>query len=146
MALKELPEFELKKQDGNIFNSKELKGKACVIYFYPKNFTAGCTAQACGFRDHFQDFSDAGIRVVGISKDSESSHKRFSNKYDIPFTLLSDSKGKVTRMFGVQSKMFGLIPGRETFVFNTQGELVSQFDGLAPGPHIKKALKLINSL
>lgn len=142
-----LPEFELKDQDGTIFNSKShAKGEPCVIYFYPKNFTPGCTAEACSFRDNFQDFTDKGVRVIGISKDSVGSHRKFALKHKLPFTLLADSGGKIARLFGVQTVLFGMLPGRETFVFDAQGVLVSKFKSLAADPHIKKSLALIKTL
>ena len=141
-----LPEFTLTDQNGATFNSQELKDTAAVIYFYPKNFTPGCTAEACSFRDHFEDFTNAGVRVVGISSDSESSHARFAKRYNLPFTLLADTKGKVRRTFGVKSTMLGILPGRETYVFNAQGELIKKFKALAADPHIRGALKQLNKL
>ncbi len=146
-GIQSLPNFELKDQNGQVFNSSiALKDKACVIYFYPKNFTPGCNAEACSFRDAYQDFTDAGVQVVGISNDSEESHQKFAKRFNLPFTLLSDSKGKVARAFGVKSTMFGLLPGRETFVFDKSGAFVSGFRGVAADPHIRKSLKIISTL
>ena len=142
-----LPDFTLTDQNGASFNSiLELKDQAAVVYFYPKNFTPGCTAEACSFRDHFQDFTQAGVRVVSISADSEASHARFAKRYNLPFTLLADPKGKVRRMFGVKSTMLGILPGRETYVFDKQGKMVKKFKSLAADPHIRMALKQLNKL
>lgn len=142
-----IPEFTLTDQNGSSFKStEELAGKAAVIYFYPKNFTPGCTAEACSFRDNFEEFTDAGVRVVGISADSESSHARFAKRYNLPFTLLADSAGKVKRQFGVKSTMLGILPGRETFVFNAEGKLIKKFRSLAADPHIRMALKQLNNM
>ncbi|MDC7998783.1 peroxiredoxin [Gilvibacter sediminis] len=142
-----LPAFELNDQNGDTFNStQELKGQAAVIYFYPKNFTPGCNAEACSFRDHFEDFTNAGVRVIGISADSESSHAKFAKRFNLPFTLLADSKGKVRRMFDVKGSLLGILPGRETFVFNADGQLIKRFKALAADPHIRMALRELNKL
>lgn len=142
-----LPVFKLKDQEGNEFDSqKELGGQAAVIYFYPKNFTPGCTAEACSFRDHFEDFTAAGVRVIGISGDSEQSHAKFAKRFNLPFTLLADDKGQVRRMFGVKSALLGILPGRETYVFNADGILIKRFKALAADPHIRMALRELNKL
>ena len=142
-----LPEFSLLDQDGKSFNSKqELANAACVIYFYPKNFTPGCTMEACSFRDAFQDFSVHDVKVIAISSDSENSHKKFADKFNLPFTLLADEDKVVRNLFKVQSKLLGLLPGRETFVFDAKGKLVFKFDAISAGSHIKKALAIIQDM
>ena len=111
-----LPEFNLKNQEGYHISSADLKGKdPLVIYFYPKNFTPGCNREACGFRDSFEEFSAKGAQVIGISADSVASHQKFASHYKLPFTLLSDSKNEVRKLFGVKSNLLGILPGRETF-------------------------------
>ncbi|WP_420379026.1 peroxiredoxin [Gilvibacter sp.] len=143
----QLPAFKLKDQEGNEFDSqKVLAGQAAVIYFYPKNFTPGCTAEACSFRDHFEDFTAAGVQVIGISGDSEQSHAKFAKRFNLPFTLLADAKGQVRRMFGVKSALLGILPGRETYVFNADGILIKRFKALAADPHIRMALRELNKL
>ena len=143
----QLPAVKLKDQEGNEFDSqKELAGQAAVIYFYPKNFTPGCTAEACSFRDHFEDFTAAGVQVVGISGDSEQSHAKFAKRFNLPFMLLADAKGQVRRMFGVKSALLGILPGRETYVFNADGILIKRFKALAADPHIRMALRELNKL
>ncbi len=136
-----LPYFTLKNQDGEMFNSNELVGKPSVIYFYPKNFTPGCNREACGFRDSFEDFTTKGATVIGISADSVTSHQKFASKYKLPFTLLSDSKNKARKLFGVTSNLLGMLPGRETFVFNKDGKLIFKFKSMGADAHIKEALK-----
>ena len=139
-----IPEFTLRDQQGEEVHSDDLLGqKALVLFFYPKNFTPGCTREACEFRDKYEDFNEMGARVVGISSDNERSHKRFAVKYNLPYTLLSDDSGKVRKKFGVQGSLLGLIPGRETFLFNAEGKLIFKFNSLDASPHIRKALKFL---
>ena len=134
-------------QNGDTFDiSKHLGKKPLVIYFYPKNFTPGCTTEACSFRDNYQDFQDLGAEVIGISGDSESSHKRFAKKHNLPFTLLSDKDGKLRKQFGVKKNLLGLLPGRETFIFDDNAKLILKFNSLDAKPHIRKALKALKGL
>ena len=106
-----MPEFSLKDQEGNWFHSREQLGKKpLVLFFYPKDFTPGCTAEACAFRDSYEDFIDAGTLVVGISSDSESSHRKFANRHRLPFILLSDPNKEVRRKFGVKNRLLNLLP------------------------------------
>ena len=113
-----LPSFKAAKQDGTTFESASIQHKPVVIYFYPKDFTPGCTTQACSFRDAYQDFQDLGAEVIGISGDSASSHQDFQKKHNLPFILLSDSDRKLRKLFGVPTALFGLVPGRVTYVFD----------------------------
>lgn len=137
-----LPEFELNNQDNERIKSADLVGKsALVIYFYPKDDTPGCTAEACAFRDQFEDFADAGARVFGISADSVESHKQFAEKYQLSFDLLSDPGNKVRKKFGVPRSILGLLPGRVTYIFNKEGKLVHQFNSqLNTKKHITESL------
>jgi len=142
-----LPEFTLKDQNGAIFKSSSVKGKnSVVIYFYPKNFTPGCTKEACSFRDAYEDFTEIGAKVIGISSDSEESHQKFADKYRLPFTLLADGEKEVRKQFGVKGSFLGLLPGRETFVFDKQGKLVYKFESLNATPHIEKTLENLKEL
>ena len=137
-----LPDFSLKDQNGVNFVSNEAIGSAAlVLFFYPKNFTPGCIREVCEFRDHFEDFSDIGAKVIGISGDSEASHQKFGDRYRLPFTLLSDPKNKVRKLFGVKKKLMGLLPGRETFVFDNSGILTFKFSALGADAHIQEALQ-----
>lgn len=150
MAIKvgdNLPNFNAKDTKGNDFDSKNLVGqKPLVIYFYPKDNTPGCTAEACSFRDQYEDFKDLGAEVIGISSDSVASHQKFSNQYKLPFILLSDSDKKIRNLFGVPSAMFGLLPGRVTYVVDKNGLVVMIFDSMMGAKHIPKALEAIKKL
>jgi peroxiredoxin Q/BCP len=142
-----IPSFVLKDQNGIVFKSDDIIGKKpVVIYFYPKNFTPGCTKEACNFRDSYEDFKEIGAEVVGISSDSEKSHAKFSAKYKLPFILLADANGNVRKQFGVKKSLLGLVPGRETFVIDAQGKLIFKFNSLDATKHMKKALKAIKNL
>lgn len=139
-----LPTFELKDDKGNAFKSSSLNGKPSVIYFYPKDETAGCTAQACSFRDSFEEFSEKGIEVIGISSDSVESHAKFKEHHRLPFMLLADTKKTVRNLFGVKGNLLGLIPGRETFVFNSEGTLIHKFESqINVTKHVNEALKAL---
>ena len=142
-----LPDFTLTDQNGATFSSNsDIGNTPSVIYFYPKNFTPGCTAEACSFRDAYEDFIVHDVKVIGISSDSVSSHKRFANKHNLPFALLADENKEVRQLFDVQGKLLGLLPGRETFVFDANGTLIFKFDGMSAGQHITKALEIIKKL
>ena len=141
------PSFELNNQDNQLVAVGELIGKVpMVIYFYPKNFTPGCTAQACSFRDQYQDFTDAGAKVFGISADSVESHKRFRAKHNLPFDTLSDANNKVRKKYGVKNELLGLLPGRETFVVDARGIIKMRFNSMMAAKHIPKALSVIKGL
>ena len=138
-----LPSFKATKQDGTAFESASIHEKPVVIYFYPKDFTPGCTTQACSFRDAYQDFQDLGAEVIGISGDSATSHQNFQQKYKLPFILLSDADRKLRRLFGVPNALFGLLPGRVTYVFDAKGNCIYIFDSISAKNHITKALEAI---
>ena len=110
------------------------------------NFTPGCTAQACSFRDQYQDFVDAGAKVFGISSDNVNSHQRFRKKHNLPFDTLSDTNNSVRRKYGVNSNLLGLLPGRETFVIDAAGIIKMRFNSIAAGKHIPKALEVVKGL
>ena len=142
-----LKPFTAKDQNGEEFDVSKYLGKTpLVIYFYPKNFTPGCTKEACSFRDSYQDFQDLSAEVIGVSGDSESSHQRFAKKHDLPFTLLSDQDGKLRKQFGVKKSLLGLLPGRETFIFDDDGVLIHRFNSMDAKPHIRKALKVVKEI
>lgn len=142
-----LPGFVLKDQDGNDFDSKILQERVpLVLYFYPRDFTPGCTAEACAFRDRYAEFTQLGARVIGVSSDSPERHKAFAQKHNLPFTLLSDPGGKLATRFGVKSSLLGLLPGRETFIFDRDKKLVYTFRSMQAGPHISRALLEIKKL
>lgn len=140
-----LPNFTAFNQDGTTFTNQHIQNKPVVIYFYPKDNTPGCTTQACSFRDTYQDFQDLGAEVIGVSGDSIRSHQGFQQKYKLPFVLLSDENRKLRKLFGVPSALFGLIPGRVTYVFNASGICIYIFDSLSARDHISKALIALKS-
>lgn len=146
MALKvgdTLPDFKAKDTNGNLFNSQDYIGKhSLVIYFYPKDDTPGCTTQACGFRDNYQEFKDLGAEVIGISSDTVQSHLKFKSKFNLPFILLSDNDKKLRRLFGVEND-FLFIPGRQTYVIDHKGVIVMIFNSMSSMIHIKKALQIL---
>jgi peroxiredoxin Q/BCP len=116
----EAPDFTLPDQEGRPVTLSKLRGKNVVLYFYPKDFSPGCTREACDFRDSYEDFTDAGAVVVGVSGDSVESHKRFIDEYKLPFTLLSDMKGEVRKLYGTY-RILGLVSGRYTFIIDKEG-------------------------
>lgn len=142
-----IPDFKAKDANGNDFDSQNVVGKKpLVIYFYPKDNTPGCTAEACSFRDQYEDFKDLGAEVIGISSDSVSSHQQFSEQYKLPFILLSDNDKKIKTLFGVPSGLFGLLPGRVTYVTDKNGVIQMIFDSVLATKHIPKALQAIKKL
>jgi peroxiredoxin Q/BCP len=142
-----IPNFVAKDTEGNDFYSKDYVGKKpLVIYFYPKNNTPGCTTQACSFRDQYEDFKDLGAEVIGISSDSIDSHQKFTKQYKLPFILLSDNDKKIRKLFGVPSNMFGLLPGRVTYVTDRNGSIKMIFDSMTATKHIPKALEAVKKL
>jgi len=142
-----IPNFSAKDSDGNDFESASIIGKKPVVfYFYPKDNTPGCTAQACGFRDQYEDFKDLGAEVIGISSDSIASHEKFVQKYKLPFILLSDSDKKIRNLFGVKPNLFGFLPGRVTYVVDKNGIIQLVFDSLVATNHIPRALEMIKKL
>lgn len=139
-----VPYFELNDQKGELFKSDTVIGqKPAVVYFYPKDETPGCTAEACFFRDSYEDFKDLGAEVIGISSDSIGSHKRFAERHRLPFILLADTKKKVQRLFKLPKLLFGLYTKRITFVIDKEGKVVYVHDSLLATSHIKKALKAL---
>ena len=139
-----VPSFTLPDKEGKMVSIEKFLGKKIlVIYFYPKNNTAGCTTEACTFRDRYELFAKAGAEVIGISDDSIESHTEFTSSYNLPFILLSDEKNTVRKLFGVSSTL-GIIPGRVTYIIDTKGIVrhifSSQFN---PKKHVDEALKII---
>ena len=142
-----IPNFTAKDTNDNDFDSTTIVGqKPVVIYFYPKDNTPGCTAQACSFRDQYEDFTDLGADVIGISGDTVASHEKFAKRYKLPFLLLSDNSGKLRKLFGVKTNLLGLIPGRVTYVADKTGTIQLIFDSMMATKHIPKALEFLKKL
>lgn len=140
------PDFSLLDQNGERITLKDFLGnRVVVLYFYPKDNTSVCTAQACGFRDNYVSFSDAGAEVIGISSDSVESHQGFSSEHQLPFHLLSDEDGRVRKRYGA-SALLG-IPGRVTYVIDKQGVIQLKFSSMfSADKHIQEALDLVRTL
>jgi peroxiredoxin Q/BCP len=140
-----LPAFTLNDQHGKPFSVGPLIGKKpLVVYFYPKDETKVCTAQACSFRDRYEEFQDLGCEVIGISGDSAEKHAKFAENHSLPFVLLSDPDKQVRKLLGVPRDMLGLVPGRYTYVVGADGEVKSVFhDAFSAMPHIEAALEAL---
>lgn len=141
-----VPSFTLQDQNGQTFDISSVLGKQpLIIYFYPKDETGGCTAEACSFRDSYEQFTSRGAKVIGISGDNVASHKKFAEHHRLPFTLLADEGNKVRKQFGVPKKLF--IPGRVTYVVDRQGVITYVFNNLMDGPkHVTEALEALQKI
>lgn len=137
-----IPAFSLENQNGETIAIEQFFGKPFILYFYPKDDTPGCTAEACSFRDAYAELRDLEAEVIGVSADSPESHLAFAKRYDLPFTLLSDENNEVRKMLGVPGGMFGLLPGRVTYVVDANGVVTHIFDSqLQAKKHVKESLE-----
>lgn len=154
MAIEEgkaAPQFTLNDAEGNEVALKDLKGKHVVVYFYPRDDTPGCTKEACGFRDYWREIQDADTVVLGISPDSEASHRKFRDKYELPFTLLSDPDRKVMSKYGAYGekmmygkKTMGVI--RSTVLVGPDGKVVKHWRRVAKAAdHPRKVLEVLTA-
>ncbi len=142
------PDFTLTDQNGTPVTLSALwKRGPVVLFFYPKDDTAGCTAEACAFRDAYDDFQKAGATVVGISSQGTASKKAFATKNRLPFTLVSDEGGAVRKQYGVKASFLGLLDGRETFVIDAKGIVQHVFNSqLNATKHVPEALGVLSKL
>jgi peroxiredoxin Q/BCP len=142
------PDFTLPGPGGTSVHLADLLGKGpVVVYFYPKDETAGCTAEACAFRDAYEDFGSAGAQVVGISRDDPESHRRFAAHHRLPFLLLSDPTGEVHDRYGVASRLGGILRDRVTFVVDREGVVRHVFSsGLRMRAHVDESLAIVRQL
>ena len=141
-----MPHFEVVDQDGKTVKSEDLLGKKTIIYFYPKDNTSGCTAEACNLRDNYEAMVAKGYNVIGVSKDSAASHKKFIEKYQLPFTLLADTSTEMIQAFGAwgEKSLYGrkyMGTLRETFIFDENGILVEIIDKVDTKNHAAQILK-----
>lgn len=136
------PVFALLDQDGNQHKLSDYQGRWLVVYFYPKDDTPGCTKEACGFRDNKAEFDKREVVVVGISKDSVSSHRRFKNKYTLPFTLLSNPNHQAIERYGAWKEK----TLRQTYLINPKGEIVKEYKGVNPQNHAEEILEDLDRL
>lgn len=139
------PAFTAMNADGETIRLKDLRGQKVVLYFYPKDDTPGCTKEACSFRDAFAAFKKRGIEVFGISPDSEASHKKFTTKYKLPFTLLADANHAIADAYGVygEKKFMGrtyMGVKRITFLIDEKGKIKKVFEKVKPDQHAQEVL------
>lgn len=141
------PDFTLPDQSGDDVTLSEVVGERCVVlFFYPKDNTPGCIAEACAFRDSFEAFTDHGARVIGISGDTVKSHKGFAGRFELPFTIVADRGNRVRGLYGVPSTM-GLIPGRVTYVIDRKGVVRHIFRSqMNARGHVDESLKILEYL
>lgn len=140
------PKFERTAHDGTSVTTEPPLPEVLVLYFYPKDETSGCTAQACAFRDSFEDFRDAGAIVVGVSDDSLESHRSFAEHRRLPFPLLSDDSGELRRAFAIPNWL-GILRNRVTFVIDRGGVVRHVFQSqLQAGKHVEHALRIVRDL
>lgn len=140
------PDFQGRDQDGKTISLSDFKGSKLVLYFYPKDNTPGCTAEACNLRDNYNSFLSNGYKIVGVSKDNEKSHKSFIEKYSLPFTLISDTETKILQSYdswGMKKFMGREFMGilRKTFVISEEGVIVDIIEKVDTKQHSKQILK-----
>jgi len=143
---KKAPDFSLPDQDGTLCTLKEYKGKRVILYFYPKDDTPGCTKEACAIADIYDDFKKHGVKVLGMSKDTPRSHKKFAEKYNLPFTLLSDKTGEMIEKYGAwkEKSMFGktfLGILRISYLIDEEGKVAKVYPDVDPATHALELLK-----
>ena len=141
------PGFRLPSNRGNYVSLRDFLGtKNVIVYFYPKDFTRGCTAEACSFRDSYEAFKDLGAEVIGISSDDQNSHEAFAKEHNLPFILLSDTDGSVRKAYGVK-KSLGLFDGRVSFVIDKNGIVRHVFSSqMRATAHVAEAMNVLKSL
>lgn len=143
-----MPHFEVADQNGNIVTSEQLIGRKTIIYFYPKDNTSGCTAEACSIRDNYDALIERGYNVIGVSKDSASSHRKFIECHMLPFTLLADTSTEMLQAFGAwgEKSLYGrkyMGALRLTFVFDEHGILTHIIDKVDTKRHAEQILALV---
>ncbi len=141
----EAPDFALTSDSGERVRLSQFRGKPVVLYFYPRDDTPGCTAQACGIRDSYDDFEERGAVVLGVSPDEETSHVKFKQKYGLPFTLLADPEHEVAEQYGVwgEKKYMGrtyMGVERSTFLIDENGRIAKVMRRVKPGTHVEQVL------
>lgn len=145
---KKAPDFVLPNQDGKKVSLKDFKGKKIVLYFYPKDNTSGCTKEACNFRDEFPKFKKSSAVIIGVSPDSVGSHKKFAEKYDLPFMLLADEDKKVLQLYDVwkEKSMYGkkyMGVERTTFIIDENGKIKKIFNKVKVDGHNEEVMKAL---
>jgi len=145
------PHFELKNEKDEIIKLADFRGKPLVLYFYPKDDTPGCTTEACNFRDDYREYKKLGVEIVGISPDSTKSHRKFLEKHQLPFILLSDQNHDVAQLYEVWGKKKAM--GREyngifrtTFLIDSNGNIAKVYEGVKPANHSQEVLDELKKL
>jgi len=130
------PEFELADQTGQLHSLEDYRDQWVVLYFYPKDETPGCTTEACEFRDNIFEFRDLNAQILGVSLDDVDSHKKFSDKYSLPFPLLADTDGRTSTAYGVKTRMLGMtVAKRQTFIIRPDGIIAKHYEKVKPSEH-----------
>ena len=141
------PEFSLPDQNGKVHSLSDYKGQKVILYFYPKDMTGGCTSQACNFRDRYPQFQEKGAVVLGVSKDTVESHKRFEEKHGLPFTLLSDPEMETIRAYDVVKRNKDGEPGksliRSTYLIDENGMIAKAFGAVKPKDNAAQMLEVL---
>ena len=142
------PEFSLPDENGEIRNLSDYKGKKLILYFYPKDNTPGCTKQACGFGELYPQFGEKGVEIIGISKDSVASHKKFKEKYSLPFTILSDTELQTIQAYDVwkEKKLYGKTSMgivRTTYLLDENGVIIKAMDKVKAAENPEEMLGLL---
>jgi len=137
------PDFEAVDQNGKTVRLADFKGNPVVLYFYPKDDTPGCTAEACNFRDNMDKFQEKGVKVLGVSVDGDKSHKKFEQKYNLNFTLVSDSKKDITKKYGVLGERTA---SRVTYILDKDGKIVHIYPKVSPKEHAVEVLNKMSEL
>ena len=145
------PDFVLNDEEGRKHSLAAYQGQPVILYFYPKDDTPGCTTEACNFRDDYSAYEDADVVILGVSADDEASHLKFKEKFDLPFSLLADTKKEVVNKYGVWGKksMYGKeFEGihRTTFLIDTEGKIARIFEKVKPSTHSEELLNEIDKL
>ncbi|MDC0832265.1 alkyl hydroperoxide reductase [Leptolyngbya valderiana BDU 20041] len=135
------PDFTAKDTNGNTVKLSDFKGKTVVLYFYPKDDTPGCTKEAQGFRDSYPEFQGKDIVVLGVSMDDEASHKQFAEKYGLPFQLVADVDGSITKAYDVEG---GGYAKRVTYIIDSDGNIAKVFDTVNTSSHAKDVLEVVS--
>jgi thioredoxin-dependent peroxiredoxin len=142
------PQFTGKDQDGRNVSLKDIKGKKVILYFYPKDDTPGCTAEACNLRDNYEDLLSRGFAIIGVSPDDEKSHGKFRKKFDLPFSLIADPEKTIINAYGAwgEKSMYGKTYDgvlRTTFVIDESGKIQKIINKVNTGDHTKQILELL---
>ncbi len=140
------PDFALKDAQGMVHHLSDYRGQMVVLYFYPKDFTPGCTAEACNLRDNYQALTERHLRILGISYDNPETHRKFTEKYHLPFPVLSDTAKTVAKAYGVSGGLFGFIgPKRTTFLIDADGTIVHVFTNVKTKSHAEQILDFLKT-